>query len=119
MINQHELLMLQYRVKYNMFTTKRRLKTTNQKSKTCCDEELELKTLDDFKLRDAYSIILNGIRFVKNIAEGTKRILLFTKTKKLKWFQEAKFWIMDGTLKTVSNIVSAVVQYSRACRWKR
>ena len=60
--------------------------------------------MDDFKLRDAYSIILNGIRFVKSITEGSKRILLFTKTKNLKWLQETKFWIMDGTLKTVPTL---------------
>ena len=52
-------------------------------------------------MRDAYSIILNEIHFIKNITEGTKRILLFTKTKNLKWLQEAKFWIIGGTLKTV------------------
>ena len=75
-----------------------------KRARRVCDEELEPKTLDDFKLPDAYCIALNEIHFVKYITEGTERILLFTKTKNLKWLQEAKFWIMDGAFKTVPTL---------------
>ncbi|CAF4771991.1 unnamed protein product [Rotaria sp. Silwood2] len=75
-----------------------------KRARRVCDEELEPKTLDDFKLPDAYSITLNGIHFAKNITEGTERILLFTTTENLEWLQEAKFWIMDETFKTVPTL---------------
>ncbi|CAF4412360.1 unnamed protein product, partial [Rotaria sp. Silwood2] len=75
-----------------------------KRARRVCDEELEPKTLDDFKLPDAYSITLNGTHFAKNITEGTERILLFTTAENLKWLQEAKFWIMDGTFKTVPTL---------------
>ncbi|CAF1585084.1 unnamed protein product [Didymodactylos carnosus] len=75
-----------------------------KRAKRVCHEEVEPKTLDDFTLPDAYSITLSGMRFAKDITDGTERILLFTTSENLKWLQEAKFWIMDGTFKTVPTL---------------
>ncbi|CAF1076003.1 unnamed protein product [Rotaria sordida] len=75
-----------------------------KRAKRVCNEEAEPKTLDDFTLPDAYSITLSGMHFAKDITDGTERILLFTTSEKLKWLQEAKFWIMDGTFKTVPTL---------------
>ncbi len=84
-----------------MFTGKRCFETTNQRAKRVCDEEVGPKTLDDLKLPDAYSITFSGVPFVTDIINGTERILLFTTNENLKWLQEAKFWIIDGTFETV------------------
>ncbi|CAF0868187.1 unnamed protein product [Rotaria sordida] len=75
-----------------------------KRAKRVCDEEVEPKTLGDFTLPDAYSITLSGMHFAKDITDGTERILLFTTSENLKWLQEAKFWIMDGTFKTVPTL---------------
>ncbi|CAF3241470.1 unnamed protein product [Rotaria sp. Silwood2] len=75
-----------------------------QRAKRVCDVEVETKTLDDFKLPDASSITLSGMHFSKDINDGTERILLFTTSENLKWLQKAKFWIMDGTFKTVPTL---------------
>ena len=73
-------------------------------AKRICDEDVEPKTLDNFELPSAYCITLSGMDFAKNITDGTERILLFTTIENLKWLQEAKFWIMDGTFKTVPTL---------------
>ncbi|CAF4247052.1 unnamed protein product [Rotaria sp. Silwood2] len=75
-----------------------------KRAKRICDEEVEPKTLGDFTLPDAYSITLSRMDFAKDITDGTERILLFTTSENLKWLQEAKFWIMDGTFKTVPTL---------------
>ncbi|CAF1014859.1 unnamed protein product [Rotaria sordida] len=75
-----------------------------KRARRVCEEELEPKILNDFKLPDAYCVTLNGMHFAKDIIQGTERILLFTTTENLKWLQEAKFWIMDGTFKTVPTL---------------
>ncbi|CAF1509331.1 unnamed protein product [Rotaria sordida] len=75
-----------------------------KRAKRVCNEEAEPKTLDDFTLPDAYSITLSGMHFAKDITDGTERILLFATSENLKWLQEAKFWIMDGTFKTVPTL---------------
>ncbi|CAF3849720.1 unnamed protein product [Rotaria sp. Silwood1] len=75
-----------------------------KRARRVCEEEAEPKTLDDFKLPDAYCTTLSGMHFAKDITDGTQRILLFTTSENLKWLQEAKFWIMDGTFKTVPTL---------------
>ncbi|CAF3795048.1 unnamed protein product [Rotaria sp. Silwood1] len=75
-----------------------------KRAKRVCDEEVERQPLNDFKLPDAYSITFSGVPFMKDITDGTERILLFTTNENLKWLQEAKFWIMDGTFKTVPTL---------------
>ena len=75
-----------------------------KRAKRVCDEEVEPKTLNEFKLPGAYCTTLSGQPFGKDITEGNERILIFTKSENLKWLQEAKYWIMDGTFKTVPTL---------------
>ncbi len=75
-----------------------------KRAKRICDNECEPTDLDDFKLPDAYSVTLSGMPFGRVIVDGTERILLFTTVENLKWLQAAKFWIMDGTFKTVPTL---------------
>ena len=72
-----------------------------KRAKRACDEEVEPTTLNEFKLPGAYCTTLSGQPFGKDIPEGNERILIFATPENLKWLQEAKYWIMDGTFKTV------------------
>jgi hypothetical protein len=85
-------------------TGKNALRQQVKRAKRLCDEAVEPKTLNDFTLPDVYSTTLSGVPFAKDISNGTERILLFTTIENLKWLQEAKFWIMDGTFKTVPTL---------------
>ncbi|CAF3207645.1 unnamed protein product, partial [Rotaria sp. Silwood2] len=75
-----------------------------KRTKRVYDEEVESKTLYDFTLPDEYSITLSGMYFAKDITDGTKRILLFTTSENVKWLQEAKFWFMNETFKTMPTL---------------
>ncbi|CAF1369872.1 unnamed protein product [Adineta ricciae] len=83
---------------------KNALRQQIKRAKRLCDEETEPKSLNEFTLPDIYSTTLSGLSFAKDIIHGTERILLFTTTENLRWLQEAKFWIMDGTFKTVPTL---------------
>ena len=83
---------------------KNALRQQVKRAKRVCDEEVEPNSVNDFILPDEYCVTLSGIPFAKQISLGNERILLFTTTENLKWLQEAKFWIMDGTFKTVPNL---------------
>ena len=69
-----------------------------------CDEQVELKTLNDSKLSDAYCTTVSEPSFAKDITDGSERILIFSTPEDLKWFQEAKYWVMDATFKIVSTL---------------
>jgi hypothetical protein len=80
---------------------KNALRQQVKRAKRRCDEEIEPKSLKDFILPFEYFTTISGTPFAKDICHGTERILLFTTIENLKWLQAAKFWIMDGTFKTV------------------
>ena len=71
-----------------------------KRTERVCDEEVEPKALDDFKLPDACCPILSRQPFAKTITDRSERILIFTAPESLKWLQEAKHWIVNGTFKT-------------------
>lgn len=83
---------------------KNALRQQIKRARRICKEEIEPKSLSDFTLPDEYSITLSGQAFATDISHGSERILLFTTIENLKWLQEAKFWIMDGTFKTVPTL---------------
>ena len=72
-----------------------------KRAKRVCDEEVEPKIESEFKLLGAYCTTLSGQSFGKDITEG---ILIFTTSENLKWLHEAKYWLMDGTFKTVPTL---------------
>ena len=83
---------------------KQALRQQIKRARCVCNEEAEPNTLDDFQLPDEYYTRLSGMDFGKNIKDRTEGILLFTTSENLKWLKEAKFWIMDGTFKTVPTL---------------
>ena len=62
-----------------------------KRTKRVCDEEVEPKALNEFKLRGAYCTTLSGQPFEKDITEAKERILIFTTSENLKWLPEAKY----------------------------
>lgn len=68
------------------------------------DTPVEPKQLGNFTLPVQYAVTLSGQPFFKDIKEGDERIFLFTTGENLKQLHSSKFWIMDGTFKTVPTI---------------
>lgn len=83
---------------------KNALRQQIKRAKRVCDEEVEPKSLNDFILPTEFYTTLSGVPFAKDISHGNERILLFTTIQNIKWLQGAKFWIMDGTFKTVPTL---------------
>ncbi|CAF1545449.1 unnamed protein product [Adineta ricciae] len=83
---------------------KNALRQQANRAKRVCVEEVEPKALNDFILPDMYCITLKSVPFAEDISLGEERILVFTTMENLKWLQNAKFWIMDGTFKTVPTL---------------
>ena len=72
--------------------------------KRVCDEEVEPKILNEFKLPGAYCTTVSGQSFGKGITEGNEGILVFTTPENFKWLRGAKYWLMNGTFKTVPEL---------------
>lgn len=76
------------------------------------DTPVKPKQLGNFILPVQYSVTLSGQPFFKDIKEGNKRIFLFTSKEKIKQLHSAKFWIMDGTFKTVPTLFRQLIIYN-------
>ena len=74
-----------------------------KRAKRVCNE-VEPKTLNEFKLPGAYCTTFSGQPFAKDDTGGNERVLILTTSENLKWLQEAKYWLMDGTFKTVPTL---------------
>lgn len=68
------------------------------------DTSAEPKTLEEFSMSDELLSTISGNHFCKDIKDGNERILIFATSKNLKHLQKAKYWIMDGTFKTVPTV---------------
>lgn len=53
---------------------------------------------------DELLFTISGNHFCKNIKDGRKRILVFATSENLRYLQKAKYWIMNGTFKTVPTV---------------
>ncbi|XP_036148172.1 uncharacterized protein LOC118647419 [Monomorium pharaonis] len=68
------------------------------------DTPTESKILDEFSILNEFLLTISGKHFCKDIKDGSEKILVFTTSENLKHLQEAKYWIMDGTFKTVPTV---------------
>ena len=68
------------------------------------DTPVEPKTLHDLNIPDGYSSTLGGRQFLRDIEIDNDRILMFSTEENLKYLHLSKFWIMDGTFKTVPHL---------------
>jgi hypothetical protein len=69
------------------------------------DHPAEPNSLDDLNLTPEYTVTLRGVDFCKDIRFGQDRILIFVTKENLNKLNEAPYWIMDGTFKTVPRIL--------------
>lgn len=53
---------------------------------------------------DKLLFTISGNHFCKYIKDGSERILVFATSENLRYLQEAKYWIIDGTFKIVPTV---------------